>query len=85
MTDFVAALKAEVKAGEQIHRAWHDRALAAEASVTELAKALENLADYLAGQLIAMEVPPTDEQSDWPRVHEAHAILAKARLGGGLP
>lgn len=45
----------------------------------DLVAELESLADYLAGQLTAIECPPTDEQSDWPLVHKARAVLAKAK------
>ena len=43
-----------------------------------LVAALTELADYVAGELTALEVPPNDEQSDWPRVHKARAIIASA-------
>ena len=49
-------------------------------AVKDLVAELESLADYLAGQLTAIECPPTDEQSDWPLVHKARAALAKAKL-----
>ena len=43
--------------------------------VEEIAGALEKLATCMASELTAIECPPTDEQSDWPLIHEAQAIL----------
>ena len=69
----VSSLKTEVEAGEQMHRAWHDRALAAEARGVELAGALERAKEAM-DTWVCMFAPELCDA--------AHVEQAKARIRG---